>query len=179
MKARIKISCIVLFAWFALPACQEITVGYLSLDYAGYAIDSMIVKKVLDLTPPIETPNPMYDRYIGLGLDPETVIGMGVYPTIKEGGGEDYDRDLYQVPWTSTPIEGVDGTPQIQMDIKAVSTDAGDVDLLLKELTYLSNGVFQLPLYNNVPVGRYDISLTFHNEGYSKDLDNCFTIIVK
>lgn len=31
----------------------------------------------------------------------------------------------------------------------------------------------------DIPVGRYVISLTFSNEGYSKDVDNCFTIIVK
>ena len=104
---------------------------------------------------------------------------MGIYPTIKTGGGEDYDRNLYNIPWTSTPIEGVDGTAQIYVDIKNVSTDVGDVDRLLEELTLLSSGVFSIPLHNNIPVGRYEISLTFSNEGYSKDLDNCFMIIVK
>ena len=32
-----------------LGACQDITPGYLQTEYAGYTMDSMVVKKVLDL----------------------------------------------------------------------------------------------------------------------------------
>ncbi|WP_018337816.1 hypothetical protein [Butyricimonas synergistica] len=180
MKTGIRIGIIALFVWLISVRCQDVTVGYLSLDYAGYEIDSLVVKKELDITPPIETPNPTFQTFVNIfKMDPGDVISMGIYPTIKTGGGEDYDRNLYGIPWTSTPIEGVDGTSQIYVDIKNVTTDTGDVDLLLNELTILSSGVFSLPLHNNVPKGRYKISLTFSNEGYSKDLDNCFTIIVK
>lgn len=178
---RTKIAFIVFFVWTALlVGCQDVTVGYLSLDYAGYEIDSLVVKKELDVTPPDESPNPKYNMFVNVfGMDPGEVIAMGIYPTIKTGGGEDYDRNLYNIPWTSTPVEGVDGTAQIYVDIKNVTTDVGDVDRLLEELTLLSSGVFSIPLHNNIPVGRYVISLTFSNEGYSKDLDNCFTVIVK
>ena len=31
-----------------LGACQDITPGYLQTEYAGYTMDSMVVKKVLD-----------------------------------------------------------------------------------------------------------------------------------
>lgn len=37
--------------WLILSACQDITPGYLQTEYAGYTLDSMVVKKVLDLTP--------------------------------------------------------------------------------------------------------------------------------
>lgn len=180
MKTEIRIGLIALFIWLATIGCQDVTVGYLSLEYAGYSVDSLVVKKELDVTPPVEVPNPTFDMFVNIfGMDPGDVIGMGIYPTNKIGGGEDYTRNLYDIPWTSTPVEGVDGTAPIEVDIKNVTTDSGDVDLLLAELTLQSTGVFSLPLHNNVPKGRYKISLTFSNEGYSKDMDNCFTIIVK
>lgn len=31
-----------------LGACQDVTPGYLQTEYAGYTMDSMVVKKVLD-----------------------------------------------------------------------------------------------------------------------------------
>lgn len=83
------------------------------------------------------------------------------------------------IPLDFDPRGRSEGTAQIYVDIKNVTTDVGDVDRLLEELTLLSSGVFSIPLHNNIPVGRYVISLTFSNEGYSKDLDNCFTVIVK
>lgn len=41
------------------------------------------------------------------------------------------------------------------------------------------DGTFSMPVYSDVPVGRYRISLTFTNEGYTQDVNDCFTIIVK
>ena len=128
-----------------LVSCQDVTIGFLNVEKAGYEIDSLEVKAVLDNAVPEIIPNPEYERYVDMGFDPERCIEMGIYPTLEIGGGEDYTRDKYNIPWTSTPIEGVDGTA---------------------------------PIYD-IPVGRYVISLTFSNEGYSKDVDNCFTIIVK
>ena len=84
-------------------ACQDITPGYLQTEYAGYTLDSMIVKKVLDLTPP--QPNPTFEMYVNYyGYTPEKCVQNGIYPTI---GGEEYKRDRYGWPRTSTPIEGV------------------------------------------------------------------------
>ena len=45
-----------------LGACQDVTPGYLQTEYAGYTMDSMVVKKVLDLTPP--EPNPTFEMYV-------------------------------------------------------------------------------------------------------------------
>ena len=48
-----------------------------------------------------------------------------------------------------------------------------------KLLTVRGNGMFKLPLdISSIPVGRYMISLNIYNEGYSHDVDDCFTIIV-
>ena len=156
-------------------ACQDITPGYLQTEYAGYTLDSMIVKKVLDLTPP--QPNPTFEMYVNYyGYTPEKCVQNGIYPTI---GGEEYKRDRYGWPWTSTPIEGVEGTRPIFVSIKNITTDTGDAGKMWEVLQVSGDGTFTIPVYSDVPVGRYRISLTFTNEGYTQDVDDVFTEIVK
>ena len=154
-------------------ACQDITPGYLSTEFAGYTMDSMVVKKELDMTPP--EPNPDYEMYISWGYTPDYLISSGIYPTI---GGDEYKRAVYGWPWTSTPIEGVEGTQPIYVSIKDIKTDTGDAELMRKYLQVSGNGTFTLPVETDIPLGRYVISLTFTNEGYTSDVDDCFTIIV-
>lgn len=133
----------------------------------------------MDNAVPEIIPNPEYERYVDMGFDPERCIEMGIYPTLEIGGGEDYTRDKYNIPWTSTPIEGVDGTAPILVSIKSVASNDGDAGKLKAVLTVKGDGMLNVPCHHDIPVGRYVISLTFSNEGYSKDVDNCFTIIVK
>lgn len=164
----------IITVFLALQACQDITPGYLQTQFAGYTLDSLVVKKTLDLTPP--KANASFTYYVErLGRTPEWCISQGIYPTI---GGEEYKRDKYGWPWTSTPIEGVEGTKPIYVDIKSVTTDTGDADKMLANLRVSGNGTFTLPVYSDVPVGRYRISLTFSNEGYTQDVMDVFTIIV-
>lgn len=100
----------------------------------------------------------------------------GIYPTI---GGEEYKRDRYGWPWTSTPIEGVEGTRPIFVSIKDITTDTGDAGKMWEVLQVSGDGTFTMPVYSDVPVGRYRISLTFTNEGYTQDVNDVFTVIVK
>ena len=158
-----------------LGACQDVTPGYLQTEYAGYTMDSMVVKKVLDLTPP--EPNPTFEMYVNnYGYTPEYCVQNGIYPTI---GGDEYKRDKYGWPWTSTPIEGVEGTRPIFVSIKSITTDLGNAEKMWEVLKVSGDGTFSMPVYSDVPVGRYRISLTFTNEGYTQDVNDCFTIIVK
>ena len=114
-----------------------------------------------------------------MGFDPADGIEMEIYPTLELGGGEDYMRDKYNIPWTSTPMEGVDGTAPIYVSVKSVTSNDGDPEKLKAVLTVKGNGMLNVPCHHDIPVGRYVISLNLSNEGYSKDVDNCFTIIVK
>ena len=93
--------------------------------------------------------------------------------------GEDYARIKWGQPWVSTPIEGVEGTSQVIVSIKNITSIQGDPGKLWEVLSVRGNGTFEVPLHHDVPVGRYVISLNFKNEGYSKDINDCFTIIVK
>ena len=75
--------------------------------------------------------------------------------------------------------EGIQGTQQIYVAVKEIKTTGGNADKLADYLIVRGNGVFEIPIRHDIPIGRYLISLTFSNEGYSKDVNDCFTIIVK
>ena len=110
------------------------------------------------------------------GYTPEYCVQNGIYPTI---GGDEYKRDKYGWPWTSTPIEGVEGTRPIFVSIKSITTELGNAEKMWEVLKVSGDGTFSMPVYSDVPVGRYRISLTFTNEGYTQDVNDCFTIIVR
>lgn len=159
--------------------CQQATVGFLLTEEASYNPDTLVVKETLDTTPPEVVPNPEWDEWISMGFTPDEVIEMDIYPTLEIGGGEDYDRVTYDIPWTSVPLEGYEGTQPIYMAIKSIVAEQGDAEKLKACIRVRGNGILSVPVLNDVPAGRYKISLNIYNEGYSKDLDNCFTIIVK
>ncbi|MEQ2912181.1 MULTISPECIES: hypothetical protein [Butyricimonas] len=163
--------------------CQDVTIGYLLTEDANYETDSMIIKKELDTTPPSwgTWPNQEYYDLIEMGISPEEILSWGIEPTYEGygGEGEDYYRLKWEQPWVSTPIEGIQGTQQIYVTIKEIKTTAGNADKLADYLTVRGNGILEIPIKHDIPTGRYLISLTFSNEGYSKDVNDCFTIIVK
>lgn len=162
-----------------LSGCRKAPIGFLTTEYASYEIDSLVVKTVLDTTPPLVMPNPEYEMLLQLGFNSAQLIAMGIYPTVSTGGGEDYDRHRLGIPWVSTPIEGVEGTLPITANIENVTTNIGDISKLLQQITVYGNGVFSIPVTHDISPGRYVISLKFTNEGYSKSLKDIFTIIVK
>lgn len=172
----------VIVTWFGV-GCQDVTVGYLLTEDASYETDSMIVKKELDVTPPSwgVWENQEYYDLIDMGIPPEEILEMGVEPTYEGmgGEGEDYYRLKWGQPYVSVPIEGVQGTQQIYISVKEIKTTDGNADKLAACLTVRGNGIFEVPIEHDIPVGHYLISLNFSNEGYSKDVNDCFTIIVK
>lgn len=185
MKRLIILLVIGTLTWFT-NGCQDITVGYLLTESANYNPDTLVIKskQSLDITAPTrqEVPNPEYEYYIEEeGMTPEELADWGIYPTmiIETGAGEDYLRAKWGQPWVSTPIEGVEGTAQIIVSIKNITSTSGDPDKLWEVLEVRGDGTFEIPLQHDVPAGRYVISLNFSNEGYSKDVNDCFTIIVK
>lgn len=170
--------------------CQDVTIGYLLLDDAVYNPDSLVIKTTASLDTAAGVENPAVgellleiyglpiDYYYSVGYTLEQLAAVvGVEPYF--GRGDDYMRGKWGMPWVSTPIEGVDGTPPIYVAVKDIKSVDGDVDKLKAALTVRGDSTFSIPLYHDIPVGRYVITLNFSNEGYSKDLENCFTIIVK
>lgn len=104
--------------------------------------------------------------------NPDTLVVKTVLD--DELGEEDYYRSKWGAPWVSTPIEGVEGTIAIYVSIKNITSTSGDPEKLWKVLSVRGDGTFEIPLYHDVPAGRYVISLNFRNEGYSKDVNDWF-----
>ena len=73
----------------------------------------------------------------------------------------------------------MDGTTQIYVSIKDIKTTTGNAEKMWEYLKVYGDGTFEVPLKHDIPIGRYLISLNFKNEGYSKDVNDCFKIIVK
>ena len=170
--------------------CQDIPIGYLQTEDAGYNPDTMVVKHVNSLDTTAGVMNPAVEEtVISLGATLEMLYQMGYsFREIAQmlgldayiGEGEDRGRVQRDIPWVSTPIEGVQGTAQIFVTIKGIREESGgSVTEALKQVKVYGDGTFEVPLQHTIPVGRYVISLNFRNEGYSKDVDDCFTIIVK
>lgn len=170
--------------------CQDIPIGYLQTEDASYNPDTMVVKGVNSLDTTAGVMNPAVEEmaisvgatlemYYQFGFsfrDVAQMFGLEAYI----GEGEDRERVKWDVPWISNPIEGVQGTPQIFVTIKSIREESGgSVTEALEHIKVYGDGTFEVPVQHTIPVGRYVISLNFRNEGYSKDVDDCFTIIVK
>ena len=172
MKNLIILGILVLAACLG-SSCQDVTIGFLQTEDAGYNPDTMVVKKELSYYE-LLAEDPNY-------YTPELLISWGILPTqiIEVGAGEDYQRAQWGTPWVSNPIEGVDGTTQIYVSIKDIKTTTGNAEKMWEYLKVYGDGTFEVPLEHDIPTGHYLISLNFKNEGYSKDVNDCFTIIVK
>ena len=170
--------------------CQDIPIGYLQTENADYNPDTVVVKTVNSLDTTAGVMNPAVEEtIISMGATLEMFYQMGYsFREIAQlfgleayiGEGEDRERVKWNIPWVSNPIEGVQGTPQIFVTIKGIREESGgSVAEALEQIKVYGDGTFEVPLQHTIPVGRYVISLNFRNEGYSKDVDDCFTIIVK
>ena len=161
--------------WF-LAACQDVTPGYLETDNAIYKPDTLVIRSELDDDP--GEINPTYELYLGFGYSPDMIVNvLGIPERINEG--EDYYRAKWGAPWTSVAIQGVLGTNPIYMEVRNITSQDGDPVKLKEYLSVGGNGAFEVPLEHDIPAGSYKITLNVHNEGYSHDLVDCFTIIVK
>ncbi|WP_141560948.1 hypothetical protein [Butyricimonas sp. Marseille-P3923] len=178
---RMKLGMLVLLVYLLLEGCQDVEIGFLVTEYASYSLDSMVIRKELDATEPYWGLNPEYEEYLNKGWTPELIktIFPNLKPMILLGAGVDYYRVLNKQPWTGSAIEGIEGSTPIWVRVKEVKSTNGNTVPLMECISVRGNGIIEVPLKNDIPVGRYLVSLTFWNEGWSKDVDDCFTIIVK
>lgn len=179
MKGRLIIGFLFMLGIMGIR-CQDVQIGYLITEYASYGMDSLVLRKDLDLTPPHQEMNELYWMYLNNGWATEEELKEWEWaPYEWVGEGEDYYRALTEQPWTSNPIEGIEGSTPIWCKIKSITSTDGDPDKLWECITVRGNGVIEVPFKHNVPPGKYTISLNFSNEGWSRDLNDCFTVIVE
>ena len=175
-----------ILASISMASCHDITVGYLYTENASYDPDTLEIRRELMID---STKNPQWERYWGWAERDYLIFGFSspeeymsaMFPKVQQWNySEDYERWKLQIPWLSTKIQGVKGTQQIYVRIKDIKSSDGDVEIMQQLLTVREDGMFKLPPdASSIPVGRYVISLNISNEGYSHDVDDVFTIIVK
>ena len=183
-----KITFLLLATWGVVAmSCHDVKVGYLTTENAAYDPDTMIVKHALYVDSVL---NPEWERlyptaemlYEILGYNSPEEALEDLYGVTQYTYTEDYLRWKLDMPWLSTKIQGVLGTQPMYMEIKNVVSESGDeagATAMQELLTVRGDGMFTLPLEtSSIPVGRYKISLTIYNEGYSQDVNDVFTIIV-
>lgn len=109
-------------------------------------------------------------------LDPsETTTDRNVLKMLEEYRM----RQKNHVSWTTSEIEGVDGTAPIFYYIAGVRAEkGGDADIFRSELIIKGNGRFEVPYDFKAPAGYYHVSIRIENEGYSRVLDDVFTFII-
>lgn len=84
-----------------------------------------------------------------------------------------------EIAWTTSEIEGVDGTAPLIFEIAGVwAEEGGDAGMFREELKIHGGGWMEVPFENRFPAGRYHVSVRVKNEGYSRTLENAFTFIV-
>ena len=93
---------------------------------------------------------------------------------------EDELRIANEAPWVTQKIQGVLGTPPLLYEFVSVKAlEGGDADLFADEILVRGGGVMQIPLYTQLPAGKYIVTLRVSNEGYSSLLPDVFTFIIK
>ena len=90
-------------------SCQDIPIGYLQTEDAGYNPDTMVVKNVNSLDDYPGEPNPEFQMYLDMGYTAQQITEWFGIPE-RINAGEDYVRSKWGAPWVSTPIEGVEGS---------------------------------------------------------------------
>lgn len=88
-------------------------------------------------------------------------------------------RVANRISWTTSEIEGVDGTAPIFYSIADVWAEkGGNADIFRSEIVIKGGGRMTMPYDFKSPAGYYHLSITISNEGYSRTLKDVFTFII-
>lgn len=179
-----KLLPVLVLGFLIFQSCKKIPVGFLMTEYASYNPDSLVLKSVLDTTM-TDILNPDYQMMLDFGFTHDQIVSGALgfaIPQYKKdySNKEDYLRFKNNIPWATTPIQGLKGTAPIRIGVSEISPATPASEKMKKMITIRgSSGVIQIPLAHGLPAGRYTLSLAFSNEGWSKEIKNAFTIIIK
>lgn len=162
MKKNIFV--LLLVCLVAFVACEKPRVSFLNAKNLTYPINSMtIVKGLTD-----------EDKY----LPPHMA-----FPPGRQVDSPYKARIENKSPWRSESFYGgtVEGARPLEIKIESIRTegDQADGERLKQVIKIIGEGVFEVPYENDIPEGKYHISLRISNiSGLSEVVTDCFTIIV-
>ena len=180
-----KIIYIFALSFFILSCDKNNTIGYLVTEGAGYSEDYMMVRIELDDSEIVYIPlvNEIWKRDIkptGQFKDIHQWVAQMTDPEqyYLSDAGIDFIRKSFNLPWETSPIEGIRGTKPIKIYVNSATTSDGDEQDMIKYLKVRGDGTILLPLTHKVPAGTYLISLRVENEGHTKIISDCYTFEV-
>ena len=106
----LRLGIVILFFQMAWVACHDVEIGYLITEYASYEVDSMVIRKELDTTPPVQEyadirPELLdFREFLRLTYDTYS----GVAETLEAGGGDSAETMLLTFHELTSEI-GVNG----------------------------------------------------------------------
>lgn len=104
---------------------------------------------------------------------PDSLVVKAVLDSV-----EDADRIGWQLPWQSTAIEGVSGTPVVSYAISRVDADNGYTEAV-RQFKLVRKAVIELPYDHTLPVGNYVISVRISNDDHVTVIDSAYTVCVR
>lgn len=94
---------------------------------------------------------------------------------------KDRVRIQNEADWVSTRIQGILGTAPLIFSILDVQTESegADADAMKAVCRINGGGMFSIPLKNDIPIGKYVMSIKISNDGNVHECRNIFNIIVE
>ena len=93
---------------------------------------------------------------------------------------DDKKRIEKEIPWLTENILGVLGTAPLSYSLVSVKAASAEAEAIFKkEFKVRGGGMMELPLYTELPVGRYVVTLQVYNEDYSVNLEDIYKFIVR
>lgn len=107
-------------------------------------------------------------------------VGFNSMNEFTSGLAQLENRDKYNIPWVTAPLEGVLGTEPLSYSIARVENeDPGNAELFRQALSIMGGGRIHVALDVKAPVGVYVVSILLENEGQHRLLENVYTFIVE
>lgn len=98
-------------------------------------------------------------------------------PVIVQKEIDDLQSRLdYEIPWTTSLIQGVLGTEPLLYEVESVK--GPDADTFLRYTGMMGGGRIYVKWDIDVPAGEYVVSVKVSNEGYTKVFEDAFTFVV-
>lgn len=162
-------------------ACHETKIGYLLTEDPEYVPDTMNVYGISLSDSCSFDKNPYFELLIEMGFDTAYCLSKGIEPYVQNYY-EDWKIHVKDgIPWQSSTIQGVQGTPPIRFRVeKAIAADGTENVDILKYFQVRGDGVIYLFNFEpeEIPLGKYRLSIIIENENDSREFADVFTVIV-
>lgn len=101
-------------------------------------------------------------------------------PAIIASKLEEYNNKVsFKLPWTTAPIENLEGTePLLYSIVEVKNVNPEDAAKFMQYVQIMGGGKICVDIDLDVPVGAYTLSIMVENEGRSKVITDVFTFVV-